>query len=168
MEVISILEKAKDNLLSFLLGCIVAAAGAYIVMEKLHSKEVEIIRLDSEVKTTSVKAEMEVLKKRVSDLEKKNILLTQKNNYKTSLSGIEDLIARIDEEITHKKIQIRMAASTGISIASEDDNKKSGKSDYYIELERELGVTCQYEKNSNCSAFTGDTIQIDPIYSLVC
>ena len=140
MEIISILEKAKDNLLSFLLGCIAAAAGAYIVMDKLHSKEVEIIQLDSEMKTTALKAEMDVLKKQVSDLEQENLLLTQKSSYKKSLSGIEEFIARIDEEIDQKKAQIRMAASSGISFASADDNKTSEKSDYYIELERELNV----------------------------
>jgi hypothetical protein len=140
MEIISIIDKAKDNVLDFLLGCIAASAGAYIVMDKLHSKEVQIIKLDSEVKIAAVKAETDALKKQVSGLEKENLLLTQKKTYKDSLSGIEKLIARIDEEIGKKKAQIRMAASSGIAFASADENKTSEKSDYYIELERELSV----------------------------
>ncbi|MCR6651299.1 MAG: hypothetical protein NVV73_07310 [Cellvibrionaceae bacterium] len=135
-----ILEQAKENVLSFLLGCIVTAAGAYIVMDKLHSKEMEILRLDSEVKTAAAQAEMNVLKKEVSELEKKNLLLTQKNRHEKALSDFEKLIARIDEEIDQKKAQIRMAASSPISFASADGNKMSEKSDYYIELERELNT----------------------------
>ena len=60
--IIPILEKAKENSIPFLLGCIISTAATYIVLDKLHEKKLVISQLESKVKNDRLEAELSLLK----------------------------------------------------------------------------------------------------------
>ena len=46
MEIHEVLKKVKESFSSFLIGLVLAVTCSYIVLDKLHSEKLEIVRLE--------------------------------------------------------------------------------------------------------------------------
>lgn len=133
------IEGIKSPILSFFIGLVFAAPPTWYVSKQIHDERIETYKIQinsANEKLAQFESNNRQWAEHYASLKKQAEALANELTEERKRPSADELISRLDQEISNKKMQIAMYSQ--IRTITQNGEQKTEKSDSTLTLEKEL------------------------------